>query len=76
MTPSQYRADPKPVALRTILRPFDCCLISAGGTGMEQTHEEVKTYFVTIPAHKFLHIRNYESIGYWDFWERQSRIPK
>lgn len=39
---------------------------------MEQTHEEVKTYFVTIPAHKFLHIRNYESIGYWDFWERQS----
>ena len=76
MTPSQYRADPKPVALRTILRPFDCCLISAGGTGMEQTHEEVKTYFVNIPAHKFLHIRNYESIGYWDFWERQSRIPK
>ena len=43
---------------------------------MEQTYEEVKTYFVTIPAHKFLHIRNYESIGYWDFWERQSRIPK
>ena len=76
VTPSQYRADPKPVALRTILRPFDCCLISAGGTGMEQTYEEVKTYFVTIPAHKFLHIRNYESIGYWDFWERQSRIPK
>ncbi len=76
VTPSQYRADPKPVALRTILRPFDCYLISAGGTGMEQTHEEVKTYFVTIPAHKFLHIRNYESIGYWDFWERQSRIPK
>lgn len=35
VTPSQYRADPKPVALRTILRPFDCYLISAGGTGME-----------------------------------------
>lgn len=28
-----------------------------------------------IPAHKFLHIRNYESIGYWDFWQRQSAIP-
>lgn len=42
---------------------------------MEQTHKEVKTYFVTIPAHKFLHIRNYESIGYWDFWEKQSHIP-
>ena len=34
----------------------------------------VKTYFVTIPAHKFLHIRNYESIGYWDFWQKQSLI--
>ena len=36
---------------------------------------EVKTYFVTIPAHKFLHIRNYESVGYYDFWQKQSRIP-
>ena len=41
VTPSQYRADPKPVALRTILRPFDCYLISAGGTGMEQTQASV-----------------------------------
>ena len=42
---------------------------------MENTIQEIKTYFVTIPAHKFLHIRNYESIGYWDFWEKQSQIP-
>ena len=34
-----------------------------------------KVYFVTIPEHKFLHIRNYESIGYWDFWQKQSQIP-
>ena len=27
-----------------------------------------------IPAHRFLHIRNYESIGYYDFWEKQSHI--
>ena len=40
-----------------------------------QTSGEVKTYFVTIPEHKFLHIRNYESIGYFDFWEKQSKIP-
>ena len=40
-----------------------------------QTSGEVKTYFVTIPKHKFLHIRNYESIGYFDFWEKQSKIP-
>ena len=43
---------------------------------MADTNQEVKTYFVTIPAHKYLHIRNYESIGYWDFWQKQSRIPE
>ena len=42
---------------------------------MGNTAGEVRTYFVTIPAHRFLHIRNYESIGYWDFWEKQSVIP-
>ena len=42
---------------------------------MEKTENDVKVYFVTIPAHKYLHIRNYESIGYWDFWEKQSKIP-
>ena len=42
---------------------------------MFNTTDEIKVYFVTIPAHKFLHIKNYESIGYWDFWQKQSKIP-
>ena len=42
---------------------------------MVKSTEEVKVYFVTIPAHKFLHVRNYESNGYWDFWKRQEAIP-
>ena len=42
---------------------------------MASTKSAVKIYFVTIPAHKYLHIRNYESIGYWDFWQKQSQIP-
>ena len=42
---------------------------------MTQTVGDIKVYFVTIPAHKFLHIRNYKSIGYWDFWQKQSLIP-
>ena len=75
ITPSQYRRKPVPVVLRTIIRPFDCYLTGIGGKDMKKTAHEVKTYFVTIPAHKFLHIRNYESIGYWDFWEKQSHIP-
>ena len=75
LTPSEYRKHPVPVALRTILRPFDCYLMENGQTGMTCTQGRVKTYFVTIPAHKFLHIKNYESIGYWDFWQKQSLIP-
>ncbi|MDY2657369.1 MAG: helix-turn-helix transcriptional regulator [Candidatus Limiplasma sp.] len=72
VSPSEYRLNPVPVALHTVLRPLDCYLLDAEKTG---TDGEVKTYFVTIPAHKFLHIRNYESVGYWDFWQKQSQIP-
>jgi AraC-like DNA-binding protein len=75
IAPSEYRQRPVPVVLRTIIRPLDCYLIQNGGIGMKQTNSDVKTYFVTIPEHKFLHIRNYESIGYWDFWQKQSLIP-
>ena len=58
-----YRA---PVSLRTIIKPLDCYLLGIGGTGMTKTTEGVKTYFVKIPAHKYLHTRNYESVGYCD----------
>lgn len=76
ITPSEYRRHPGPVALRTILKPFDCYLSELRGDNHMQTSgKEIKTYFVTIPAHKFLHIKNLESIGYWDFWQKQSRIP-
>lgn len=75
ITPNEYRKAPVPVVLRTVIRPFDCYLLGIGGTGMAKSTESIKTYFVTIPAHKFLHIRNYESIGYFDFWQKQSLIP-
>ena len=75
IAPSEYRRNPVPVALRTIIKPFDCYLLEMCTGGMEASAEGIKIYFVTIPAHKFLHIRNYESIGYWDFWQKQSLIP-
>lgn len=75
ITPSEYRQKPVPVVLRTIIKPFDCYLMGNGGFGMNGSTEDVKIYFVTIPTHKFLHIKNYESIGYWDFWQKQSLIP-
>ena len=75
VSPSDYRKNPVPVVLRTVIKPFDCYLLDIGGIDMENVSRDVKVYFVTIPAHKFLHIRNYESIGYWDFWQKQSKIP-
>lgn len=75
VSPKEYRMHPVPVVLRTVLKPFDCYLMGNGGISMESTTGDVKVYFVIIPAHKFLHIRNYESIGYWDFWQKQSLIP-
>lgn len=75
VTPSGYRNHPVPVVLRTPIKPFDCYLLGIGGTGMAKMADNIKIYFVTIPAHKFLHIRNYESIGYFDFWQKQKSIP-
>lgn len=75
VSPSEYRRHPVPLQLRTIIRPFDCYLIGKEKVYMKKTNSEVKTYFVTLPAHKFLHIRNLESIGYFDLWEKQSHVP-
>jgi len=75
VTPSEYRKKPKPVVLRTKINPFDRYFLGLGEIGMIKSTDQVKTYFITIPAHKFLHIKNYESNGYWDFWQKQSLIP-
>lgn len=75
VTPSAYRKKPDPVVLRTKINPFDRYFLGLGEIGMMKSTGDVKTYFVTIPAHKFLHIKNYESNGYWDFWQKQNLIP-
>ncbi len=75
VTPGEYRKNPMPVVLRTRLCVFDRYFLGIGGSGMIESTGAVKTYFVTIPAHKFLHIENRESNGYWDFWQKQSVIP-
>ena len=75
ITPVKYRKQPVPVVLRTKINPFDRYFLGIGEIGMEKSTGDVKIYFVTIPAHKFLHIRNYHSNGYWDFWQKQEDIP-
>lgn len=75
ITPSEYRKKPVPLVLRTKLDPFDRYFLGLGEIGMIQSANDIKTYFVTVPAHKFLHVRNYDSNGYWDFWQKQAQIP-
>ncbi|MCC0641551.1 MULTISPECIES: helix-turn-helix transcriptional regulator [unclassified Clostridioides] len=75
VTPSEYRKNPKPVVLRTKITPFDRYFLGLGEIGMIKSTDGVKIYFATIPAHKFLYIKNNESNGYWDFWRKQNLIP-
>lgn len=76
LTPKEYRSNPMPVVLRTKINTFDRYLLGIGEIGMAKSSDEIKIYFISIPAHKFLHIKNYESNGYWDFWEKQEHIPE
>lgn len=75
VTPSEYRKNPRPVVLRTKISSFDRYFLGLGEAGMVRSANDVKIYFVTIPAHKFLYIKNTESNGYWDFWQKQNLIP-
>lgn len=75
VSPSQYRKHLRPLVLRTKIIPFDRYFFGMGEIGMIQSQEGIHVYFATIPAHQFLCIRNAESNGYWDFWERQGKIP-
>ena len=75
ITPNEYRKHPVPVVLRTKINTLDRYIVGIGEISMSQPTKEIKVYFVTIPAHKFLHIKNYDSNGYFDFWEKQAAIP-
>lgn len=43
---------------------------------MLKSKGDIKKYFITVPAHEFLHIENRERYGYMDFWQKQSSIPE
>jgi len=75
VTPACYRREPTPVVLRTRIAPFDRYTLGSKGEGMVISSDAIKAYFVSIPAHKFLHVKNYDSKGYFDFWQKQASIP-
>ena len=75
VTPGAYRKHPRPVVLRTKIHPFDRYFLGLGEIGMLKPEEDIKVYFVTIPAHKFLYIENRESNGYWEMCIRDRPKP-
>lgn len=75
ITPSEYRKHPKPLVLRTKIYPFDRYFLGLDEIGMMKSTASIKVYVISIPAHRFLHIKNYDSNGYWDFWRKQQGKP-
>lgn len=41
-----YRKHPIPVVLRTIMKPLDCYLVANGKMSLEESAEDITTYFV------------------------------
>jgi len=75
ITPNEYRKKPVPLVLQNKINTFDRYFLGLGECTMKKVNEkQVKIYLVTLPTHKFLHIKNYESKGYWDFWRLQENI--
>lgn len=75
VTPADYRKRPVAVALRTRITAFDRYAFGMEEIGMINTDGSINIYFTTIPAHRFLYIRNNVSNGYWDFWQHHEKIP-
>ncbi len=75
VTPAEYRRKPVAVVLRTRLTAFDRYAFGLEEIGMTHSPGKINAYFMTIPAHKFLGIRNNVSNGYWDFWKHHAQIP-
>ena len=69
VTPADYRKRPVAVALRTRITAFDRYAFGMEEIGMMKTDGKINIYFTSIPAHRFLYLRNNVSNGYWDFWQ-------
>lgn len=74
VSPTQYRKNPVAVALRTRFTVFDRYALGLGEIGMIKSTGKINVYFTTIPAHKFIGIRNNVTAGYWNFWQYHNQI--
>lgn len=75
-SPRDYRKNPRPLLFRNKINTFDPYYLGIGENHMDKARlQEVKVWAETLPAHKILYIKNYESHGYFDFWAKQESVP-
>jgi AraC-like DNA-binding protein len=76
ITPGEYRRRPQPLVLQIKINTFDPYFLGiAGKTQTTATVQKLRVYSQVCAAHRFMHVRNAQSHGYWDFWAKQEKIP-
>ena len=76
MTPCVYRQRKVPLILQVRHTTFDPYFLGLGESSMSKLElQSVSATVVTLPAHKFLHIRNQDAEDYFGFWALQEKIP-
>ncbi len=76
ITPNEYRRRKMPLFLQNKQNTFDPYYLGVGESSMNKSElQEVTIEVLTLPAHKFLHVRNINSDNYFGFWALQEKIP-
>jgi AraC family transcriptional regulator len=76
ITPNEYRNKKMPLNLKSKHNTFDPYYLGIGESSMNKSElQEVTIGVLTLPAHKFLHIRNINADNYFGFWALQEKIP-
>ncbi len=76
ITPDKYREKKLPLELQNRKHIFDPYYLGIGESSMNKNElQETAVAVMTLPAHKFLHIKNIGSYNYFGFWALMEKIP-
>lgn len=76
ITPCVYRHKPVPLVLQGVPVTFDPYFLGLGESSVNKTElQEIRVSVITLPAHKFLHLKNIGAKDYFSFWALQEHIP-
>lgn len=76
VTPYAYRKTRTPLALQVRHITFDPYFLGVGESSVTKKElQQVAVSVVTLPAHKFLHVKNINATDYFGFWAAQEKLP-